>query len=407
MTATPRVINSNEPRPLRIGFVTAGLYFDPRQQQNRVRFETFSRSTGGEIFAVVYQSDFQGYPLGRYRLRALVLPNWFGGYGLVRSLVRALAYSMFVTGMAIRWRLAGQHPFDLLVASDPFKSGSLARLAGRILRIPFAVELNGNYAAAMALADGTAPSWFMRVKAQLVKALMPGVLRHAAAIKLLYETQLGELASDDLLRKSCVFHDLVPLEAFHPEPCEQQYLLLLGHPWLLKGVDLAIAAFLQLSERFPQFHLRIVGYCPNPDQFEKLAHGHPRIHLQPAGVEHTEAIALVNRCFALLLPSRTEAMGRVLLEAMAAAKPVIGARIDGIPRVILPEHNGLLFECGNAADLATQLERLMADPTFARALGENGRADVQQRLSPTAYETAYLQFMQSAAGLHTVQHAVS
>jgi glycosyltransferase involved in cell wall biosynthesis len=115
----------------------------------------------------------------------------------------------------------------------------------------------------------------------------------------------------------------------------------------------------------------------------------------------------VNRCFALLLPSRTEAMGRVLLEAMAAGKPIVGARVDGIPRVIRPDHNGLLFECGNVEDLAAQLERLMADPAFARALGENGRADVHERLSPTAYETAYLQFLKSAAGLEPVQHAVS
>lgn len=400
-------MNSPDSRPLRVGFVTAGLYFDPRQQQNRVRFETFSRSTCGDIFAVVYQSDFQGYPLGRYRLRALVLPNWFGGYGLVRGLVRALAYTLFIIGMAIRARSAGQHPYDLLVASDPFKSGALARLAARILRIPFAVELNGNYAAAMALSDGTAPSWYLRVKAKLALGLMPGVLRRAAGIKLLYESQLGQLESPELLRKTRVFHDLVPLEAFHPEDCQQQYLLLLGHPWLLKGVDLAIEAFLRLCDRYPRLHLRIVGYCPNPAQFEKLAQGHPRIHLQPAGVEHTEAIGLVNRCYALLLPSRTEAMGRVLLEAMAAAKPIIGARVDGIPRVIRPEHNGLLFECGNAADLAAQIERIVADPELARVLGENGRADVHQRLSPTAYETAYLQFLQSAAGLSAFEHAAS
>jgi glycosyltransferase involved in cell wall biosynthesis len=384
-------------RPLRVGFITTGLYFDPAAAQNRARFEALSRGSTGEIFGVVYDGS-RTHEFAAYRARLLSLPRWLGGYGFLRSSGRAVAYVCFVIGSAIHMRLTGQRRFDLLVASDPFKSGELARLASRILGIPYAVELNGNYDAAMALQDGATQAWYMRVKAKLAKALMPRVLRRAAAIKLLYEAQLGQFESPDLLRKTHVFHNLVPLDPFRPEPCEQPYLLLLGHPWLLKGADLAIRAFLQESEKFPEFHLHIVGYCPNPAQFEKLAGGHPRIHLHPAGVVHREAVGLINRCFALLLPSRTEGMGRVLLEAMAAAKPIVGAHVDGIPRVIRHEQNGLLFESGNAQDLAVQLRRLMADTAFARSLGENGWADVHQRLSPAAYEAAYLQFLAAAAG---------
>jgi glycosyltransferase involved in cell wall biosynthesis len=385
------------PQPLHVGFLTTGLYFDPLQAQNRARFAALSRGSAGEIFGVVYQPEFRGRMLDQYRVRALALPSWLGGYGLLRSSTRALAYIAFVIGTTLRMRLGGKRPFDLLVSSDPFKSGVLALIAGRILGIPYAVELNGNYAAAMALEDGATTSWFMRVKAKVADALMPRVLERAAAIKLLYEAQLGELATPALLRKTYVFHNLVPLDAFGEQPCEERYFLLLGHPWLLKGADLAIQAFRSLSERYPEYHLRIVGYCPNPDEFEKLAGGHPRIHLQPAGVPHTDAITLINRCFALLLPSRTEGMGRVLLEAMAASKPIVGARVDGIPRVIRPDQNGLLFESGNAQDLAQQMQRLMADPGFARELGRNGKLDVHERLSPAAYEIEYFKFLRMAA----------
>ncbi|MBX5461136.1 MAG: glycosyltransferase family 4 protein [Steroidobacteraceae bacterium] len=383
---------------LQVGFVTTGLYFDPEQAQNQARFAALSRVSGGEIFAVVYNPDFLRYSLGNYTLRSLLLPSWLGGYGIVRSSVRALLYVLFVLGTALRIRLSGRRPYDVLVSSDPFKSGLLALMAGRILGIPFAVELNGNYTAAMKLDDGSTGSWYMRAKAQFADFIMPRVLKRAAAIKLLYEAQLGDLATPELLAKTHVFHNLVPLEPFRSQASEERYFILLGHPWLLKGVDLAIQAFLEVSERHPEYHLRVVGYCPNPEPFEKLAAGHPRIHLQPAGVPHSEAIGLINRSFALLLPSRTEGMGRVLLEAMAASKPVVGACVDGIPRVIRHEQNGLLFECGNAKDLARQLDRLMSDPEFARRLGENAKADVHTRLSPEAYQVAYVTFLGIAAG---------
>lgn len=388
----------SRPTPLKVGFVTAGLYFDPYQAQNRVRYAMLSRETTGDIFGVVYGTGFNGQQLDRYHVRALSLPYWLGGYGTMRGLARALSYMAFVIGSAARDRLTGRRRYDLLVSSDPFKSGLLAMLAGRILGIPFAVELNGNYAAAMALEDGATQSWMMRAKARLALGIMPRVLRRAAAIKLLYEAQLGALETPQLLAKTHVFHDLVPLEPFQAEPSDERFLLLLGHPWLLKGVDLAIDAFKRLADRFPDYHLRVVGYCPNPEGFERLAGGHPRIHLNPAGVPHSEAISLINRCAALILPSRTEAMGRVLLEAMAARKPVVGARVDGIPRVIQHESNGLLFECGNAQDLADQLARVMGDAELARKLGEQGRLDVSARFSPQAYESAYFAFMHAAAG---------
>jgi len=384
-------------RPLRVGFVTAGLYFDPMQAQNRARYAALSTGTTGDIFGVVYDPSFRDARLDAYGVKALALPSWLGGYGLVRSFVRAIRYTAFVIGFALRSRLTGKRPYDLLVSSDPFKSGALAMFAGRILGIPYAIELNGNYAAAMALEDGTTSSWYMRLKARFAWFLMPRVLRGAGAIKLLYEDQFGAFATPELLRKTRVFHNLVPLAPFRHETSQERYLLLLGHPWLLKGVDLAIKAFLEVSDKHPDFHLRVVGYCPNPDEFVKLAGGHPRIHLDGGGVPHTEAIGLINKCFALLLPSRTEGMGRVLLEAMAASKPLIGSRVDGIPRIIRHEQNGLLFESGNAADLARQLDRLMSDPASARQLGENAKADVHERLSPEAYTRQYFEFLEAAA----------
>ena len=387
--------NAHKP-PLRVGFVTTGLYFDPYQEQNLERFERLSEASEGLILAVVYDRAVADHRLGAYRVRALVLPRRLGGYGLLRSCIRAVSYAAFVIGFAIRARLRGKKPLDLLVSSDPFKSGALAMVAGRILGIPYAVELNANYPVAMTIDDGTAAAWFVKLKAKTAMWLMPRVMRGAGAIKLLYEEQIGKFSTPALERKARVFHDLVPLGSFRNEQPAERYLLLLGHPWLLKGADVAINAFLSIAESHPDCHLRVVGYCPNPEAFIDLARGHPRIHFVPSGVPHQEAVRLINGCFALLLPSRTEGMGRVLLEAMAASKPIIGSRVDGIPRVIHHGENGLLFESENSTDCARQIDRLLGDEDFARTLGSKGHADVHSRLSPAAYTRIYLDFMRGA-----------
>lgn len=385
-------------RPLRVCFLTAGLYFDPVSTQNVARFSALSRRTEGDIFGVMYGAGSENTKIGRYTIRAISLPSWLGGYGTLRSLFRAAGYTLFVLLSAIKMRFSGSVPYQLIVSSDPFKSGLLALLCSRILGVPFAVELNGNYAAAMALQDGATHAGYMRLKARVAFAIMPFVLRRASGIKLLYETQMGEFGTPALMTKTRVFHNLVPLDPFSPKPADHPYFLLLGHPWLLKGADLAIRAFRQVCGEHPQFHLRIVGYCPNPKAFEELAANHPHIHLQPAGVPHGEAVELINRCFALILPSRTEGMGRVLLEAMAAAKPLIGSRVDGIPRIVMEGQNGLLFEPNNADDLAHKMARLMEDIDLARRMGDVALRDVQTRLSPDAYEDLYFEFICFASG---------
>ncbi|HQH26490.1 MAG TPA: glycosyltransferase family 4 protein [Oligoflexia bacterium] len=83
--------------------------------------------------------------------------------------------------------------------------------------------------------------------------------------------------------------------------------------------------------------------------------------------------------------SRTEAMGKVLLEAMAHEKPVIAARVDGIPHYVTDMENGLLFEKENAADLAQRLRMVLANPQLSAALGKRGRERLRSQLSEQEY----------------------
>jgi glycosyltransferase involved in cell wall biosynthesis len=81
-----------------------------------------------------------------------------------------------------------------------------------------------------------------------------------------------------------------------------------------------------------------------------------------------------------------------VLEAMACGKPVIGARIGGIPEMIEDGVTGYLFEPGNAADLRETLERFLALPEAAVAeMGRAARRKVEKENSCEAHYEGLMQ----------------
>jgi phosphatidylinositol alpha-1,6-mannosyltransferase len=78
------------------------------------------------------------------------------------------------------------------------------------------------------------------------------------------------------------------------------------------------------------------------------------------------------------LPSRGEGFGLVYLEAMALGKPVIGGAHGGAPEVIRDGVTGYLVQHGDAVQLATCIETLLADPVHAREMGARGRKRVER-----------------------------
>jgi glycosyltransferase involved in cell wall biosynthesis len=76
----------------------------------------------------------------------------------------------------------------------------------------------------------------------------------------------------------------------------------------------------------------------------------------------------------LVVPSRREPFGRVIVEAMASAVPVVAYREGGPAEVIVHEETGLLVRPGDVEAMATAVARLLNDPAQARRFGEAGRA---------------------------------
>ena len=224
------------------------------------------------------------------------------------------------------------------------------------------------------------------------------VLTGAAAdcLKLLYPGQLQEYPCLDH-KAAAVFHDFVPVHAMRTkdaEPDEDRFILLAGHPWYRKGVDVLIRAFRSIAPQFPDYRLKLLGYFPDREYLDRLADGCGQIEFLPPRPNEL-ALNVIGACSVYVLASRSEAMGRVLLEAMAARKPILASAVDGVPHYIENNVNGLLFRSEDAGELAEKLACLLSDPGLQARLGKSAGEKVFAEYDECAYVRCFDGMLQS------------
>jgi len=154
-----------------------------------------------------------------------------------------------------------------------------------------------------------------------------------------------------------------------------------------KGFDLLIRAFAQLDR--PGIRLRIAGDGPERAALVALAEAEgvaDRVDFLGA-LPHAQALAVIRSGAIFALPCRTSATGDrdgipvVLMEAMAAGKPVIAGRLETIAELVEDGMGGLLVPPDDVPALTEALRRLVDDPVAGRAMGLAGRHHVAEEFS--------------------------
>jgi len=187
-------------------------------------------------------------------------------------------------------------------------------------------------------------------------------------------------------------------EAHRLWPPGKLHLLFVGRLVKAKGLDVLLraAALCQAKE----LALLIVG----PDGGElaglrRLLHDY-RLGGRVAfvdGLTREQVCACFRACDLVALPSRSgENFGIVLLEGMAAGKPVIGTRSGGIPELIRHGRNGLLVPNESPGSLAEAIDRLAAEPTTRRRMGGFGRRMAESFYSWELVAGLYLKLFEKA-----------
>jgi glycosyltransferase involved in cell wall biosynthesis len=96
----------------------------------------------------------------------------------------------------------------------------------------------------------------------------------------------------------------------------------------------------------------------------------------------------------VLLGAGSDESCRAALEAMAAGRPVVAARVGALPDAVVHEETGLLVD-SNPGDVAAAIERLLADANGRRAMGDAGRRRATDLFAPERHaavmEALYLE----------------
>lgn len=179
--------------------------------------------------------------------------------------------------------------------------------------------------------------------------------------------------------KSEVIRNGVDLDLFAGERTSSvvPYVLAVGRLVRNKGFGLLVASWHRLPGTA---RLVIVGEGPERSELERLRSASPsadRIDLVGAKSQ-TEVASLMRGARALVLASQQEALGLVLLEAMAAGTPVVAARVGGVPEIVDDGATGLLFESGDADGLIAGLTAIISAPTEAARRAARAREFVSQ-----------------------------
>lgn len=281
--------------------------------------------------------------------------------------------------------------YDVVMAYGPYRTGFAGWIVSRLTGARFILEIPGNPQVVHDFSAGTLGA----IKRRLAPGLVSFLVRRADHLRLRYPQQLDGMDIGKPGRTS-VFPNFIPV-ALVPRraTADRRYVLFIGFPWKLKGVDILIQAFNRISAKHPDVLLRIVGYCPDRSPFERLAAGNTRIEfLDP--LPNERALELMAGCEVFALASRTDAFARVLVEAMAAERPIVASRVDGTPHYILDGERGLLFESENVDELADRLDRLLSNPEEARRLAANGYRFAHDELSEQRYAETFRDMVDQA-----------
>jgi glycogen synthase len=155
-----------------------------------------------------------------------------------------------------------------------------------------------------------------------------------------------------------------------------RYALFLGRVSYDKGAIHAAQAVLALTAQDIDITLGLIGQpAPEFTRFYDNLTPAEQTRIRPFGIlDENAKHGLLAGAEALLLPSRTDSFGIVLLEAWLHGVPVIAARAGGIPGVVDDGVNGLLVPFGDIPALSGALHRLLAEPNLRQQLGEQGKA---------------------------------
>lgn len=257
---------------------------------------------------------------------------------------------------------------NTIVTQGPLLEGLLGTILKKLLRKELVVELHGDWEERLPALKGVLTFFAKRV------------LRSANKIRAVANYLIAKAQKYAPDKPYFLFPTFTDLDDFLQETDINfdNYILFVGRDDRVKGVRYLTEAFSKIERDFPEFRLVLIG--------EGLPGG--KLSLEEVRIKMKD-------CYCLAVPSLSEGLPRVIMEAQALAKPVIASRVGGIPDLVKDGETGFLFESGNVEELAGRLRVLLSRKELAVEMGKQARLLVEEKFSNRRYLENYLKMIYS------------
>ena len=260
-----------------------------------------------------------------------------------------------------------------LIHTHGSRANLLGRLGAKWLKIPTLTTVHSS------LAHDYLSPWSARIALGLDRLTLP----LTSGIITVSEYLAKEVALRGGRNLETIYNGQAPIFFVDPTSARHQFreqwgisadALVIGtigrlHP--TKGQITLIKAATELRLKFPKLHLLIIGEGPLRPNLE--------LELKRNAIPYTMTGFLPLAYHALpamdlfVLPSVSEGMGLVLLEALQAGVPIVASAVGGIPEVIRAGKDGLLFPQGDISKFTKACTSFLENPTLAKSLVKSGQ----------------------------------
>ncbi len=191
----------------------------------------------------------------------------------------------------------------------------------------------------------------------------------------------------------------------HPEPSvgkgNGNYVVYVGRLSKEKGIDTLLSAWSQL--RMP-VTLKIVGDGVLADSVRKAASRDNRIEWLGSQPQ-SSVYSLVGDAACLAMPSIWyEVCPKTILEAFAKGTPVITSRLGGMAEFVQDGHTGLLFERGNASDLAAKVDQFFSNPLKIEQMRKVAREEYEREYTAETNYKILIDIYNEVLGKREIHH---
>ena len=284
-------------------------------------------------------------------------------------------------------RLCRENKIDVITTQDPLLTGLIGYLLKRKYDIPLNVQLHGDYLNNRFWLEESKLNYLFNITGNFI-------IKRADSIRVVSDSIREKLVKQLSIAGEITFvlpvftdisrfmKDLPRIDLQDRYSRFRNIILFVGALSKTKNVDLLLRAATDVVKKHPDTLFLIAGKGKEEKRLKELVANlglEQNIKFE-GDIPYEDIPSYYHSCDFLVLPSKHEGWGRVVIEALASEKPVITSDACGVSDLVINVECGFVFPVDRPDILAEKITHLLSDRELSRQMGERGRTYVMENL---------------------------